>query len=72
MRVVIERPCAMPLVVETNEGLSREKYPVKVSLAGETEYLTLQEAHDLFRGLFKVLDEIDDRTDREEIKKSEL
>jgi hypothetical protein len=67
MREVIERPCAMPIEVET---LRNDKYQIKLTVAGESDYLLRGEAERLFKALFKALDELDKRTDRKERKRA--
>jgi len=55
----------MPIEVETNDGLSSEKYPAKLTVAGETEYLTFEELTKLFSALFALFGYLDHKKDRE-------
>lgn len=63
LKTVIERPCSMPIEVET---LNNGKYVIKLTLCGEVEYLTKDDAERLFKALFIALGEVDDRLDRKE------
>lgn len=63
MKITIERPCAMPIEVET---LNHSKYVVKLTVAGEKDLLTYDEAVELFTAMFVAIGEIDDRIDRKE------
>ena len=65
MREVIERLGCMPIEVET---LDNGKYVVRIAIAGETDYLTLEELHKLFRALFLALGVVDKKIDRKESK----
>ena len=59
----LERPGAMPIEVET---LTNGKYVIKLTVAGEDDYLTYEDACALFKALFIAIGEVDDKIDRKE------
>ena len=61
----IERPCDMPIEVET---LDNGEYVIKLTIAGEVDYLTYEVATALFRALFLALGEEDAKAERRELK----
>ncbi len=65
MKVVKERLCDTPIGVET---LNNGKYVIKLTIAGESDYLTIEDAAWLFKHLFLALGELDDKIDRKERK----
>jgi hypothetical protein len=67
MKTVIERPCDMPIEIET---INAGKYVIKLTVAGEVDYLNLEDAISLFRALFIAIGEVDDKLDRKEIKRA--
>ena len=67
MKVTIERPCAMPIEIET---LRHGKYVAKLTVAGEKDLITLEELHELFKAIFLVLGEVDEKIDRKERKRA--
>lgn len=59
----LERPCAMPIEIEV---LDNGKYVIKLTVAGEADYLTYEDACALFKALFIAIGEADDKVDRKE------
>jgi len=63
----LERPGSMPIEVEV---LDNGKYVIKLTVCGEDDYLTYEDACALFKALFIAIGEADDKMDRKEKKRA--